>query len=95
MSSPGQKAAKYFHASKGQLGMAFMKGPRSFTSGWCSFPPLKVGMKAIQRSQSMSISSIIILDSRGATFHKLSRFSVSSCKNSKSRYKTDADEAPV
>lgn len=39
MSSPGQKAAKHFHASKGQQGMAFIKRPQSFSSGCCSFPP--------------------------------------------------------
>lgn len=39
--------------------------------------PVKVGAKVIQMFQSMSISNIIILDSRGATFHKLSRFSLS------------------
>lgn len=53
--------------------MAFMKRAHFRV---VQFPLLKVGTEAIQRSRSMSVSNIIILDSRGATFHKLFRFSL-------------------
>lgn len=39
MLSPGQEAVKYFHPSKGQLGMAFMNGPPELHFRVVHFPP--------------------------------------------------------